>query len=369
MDHLSEALCHIVQTSHGNLTSQLLASGANINYVDSKGYSPLSYAMESMSSQVNKLLTLQPDITKINWDKIDFVSCFDKNLQIISDILKNEEWIREKYGSKYLCEASKKKRYDIVKFLLDIKVNPNAFYNDINVLFFAISDNDCELMELLLKYDSVDINCVMKSGSTPLIMTSRNSKNKQIIDLLLSCKNIKIDAMDTGNNTALIWAAYHGKDYFVEKLIEMGADHSIKDYTEKKAEDYYPKIAELLKFRNLNPLEEPLWLTDKDGNEYPILIDQKPKPIAKAICNKIYPLINILMVKNNNYYYYEWNEKTNTWCKDIKIYIPENDFEIEIPITEKMHYHLHPINDKCYIKFKSIPLPDGSEKSSTDLYH
>jgi ankyrin repeat protein len=363
MDHLNEALCHIVQTPHHNVTSQLLILGADLNYHDKDNCSPIMHAIESGSSQINELLAMQPDITKINWEHLDFVSCFDKNPQLMNNILNNEV-IRKKYGPKYLYKAYTKKKYDIVKFLLNAKVDPNILYGKTNALYWAIDEQDLDLIKILLKHNNININYVNEYGYTILIkLATGNIRDESIIDLLLSHNKIDINTINHSNDTALIWAAYHENNYLVEKLIAMGADHTMKDNNGKTAADYYPKITELLKARESQTNEN---LFDSEGKQYPKLIEDKPLLILKTICYKTQTRTKIIIPKNTkNIKYYVWNLEEKKWCNNGDFEF-STDMEMEIA-DGKNHYHLHPTINDCYIRLDNVPI-DGTIKTLDDLY-
>ncbi len=58
---------------------------------------------------------------------------------------------------------------------------------------------------------------------TPLMLSSVNGKGAEIAEFLLS-SGAKLDAVDSGNETALHYASFRGRDEIVTMLLAKGAD-------------------------------------------------------------------------------------------------------------------------------------------------
>ncbi|MEI6079337.1 MAG: ankyrin repeat domain-containing protein [bacterium] len=104
------------------------------------------------------------------------------------------------------------------------------------ILMYAAKGNKLTVIEKIieLKTTLTTVDAKNKSGTTALMMAAINDKTV-VITKLLDDLDAKIDEIDNGGKTALIWAASLGKIKAVTTLVELGADRTIKDKNLKTA--------------------------------------------------------------------------------------------------------------------------------------
>ena len=164
-------------------------------------------------------------------------------------------------GEGGLALAIKNNNIHVLKYLLSNNANPNVVDRDsVSVLMVATVYSKIECCKLLLKYGAdVDynnslgcnvlhicasrgytglfdeylkltkqINAQSKRGWTHLMFASKAGFTK-IVQSLLECKNIDVNATNSAKCTALILASYAGRIDVVQLLLKHGADHTLKD--------------------------------------------------------------------------------------------------------------------------------------------
>jgi ankyrin repeat protein len=391
-----KVLCHIVKSDRIDLTEFLLLNNANINYVDENNKSFIDIALEHQQySQIKFLIGHGAKIT--NKDELLKISCDNKDIDLLKTLLNDGANIGSN-GNKLLEIAYDKNNVDLLKILLDNGMDPNAelFIANSTGLYHACHSNKIEIVKLLLRYKNTDINkadefdvtplriaCVyakstivkllMDAGADPNIQDIQRGKtaliraieykNKDCFDILLSYSNIKIDLQDYYGNTALIYAIMSNEEELIDKIIQYGADITLKNKEGKSAIDYVKsdKIVTML-------IEKPYQKcpTDKYGKQFPLLIQKSASIyIVKAICLGEYNRTNLNILKNENLPCLRWDNTRKIW--EDALITPNCDYIIEIT-KEKMHYHVDPRYDDVYIRFKSLKMTDGSIRIMDDLY-
>lgn len=145
-------------------------------------------------------------------------------------------------------------------------------------LFCAIESGDTGAVGDALGRGA-DINTMAKHGQTPLILAAKGGLD-EIVQLLLSCEGIKLEAKCDFGRTALSWAAGNGQVDAVEQLLAAGADVNTKSkhgrtplswatYRGRKA-----VVAVLVQQADIDPDysewqwgESPLLLASEQGHE------------------------------------------------------------------------------------------------------
>jgi Txe/YoeB family toxin of toxin-antitoxin system len=130
----------------------------------------------------------------------------------------------------------------------EIDINTENQYGD-TVLIYALSINNKEMVELLLKQPNIDINLQEDTGYSPLMYVSMKGQ-KEMAELLLNHPNININEHNE-KRSALTEAIIHGQEEIVKLLLKRGADVNIQyldGYTAlmSAVESGYAKIVELL---------------------------------------------------------------------------------------------------------------------------
>jgi ankyrin repeat protein len=364
-----KALCLAVTGEDTKLTELLLLNGANVNYMDKNRKSPMDYAIEyKQYSQMNFLIGHYG--AKFFDDKKNMLlfSYNNEDLDMLKILLDNgtdpNVAILTQCGLKtILYHASHDNKIEIVKLLLEYK-NVNIDVRDsigVTPLRIACVYGNSEIVKMLMDAGA-DPN-VSNKNTTPLIR-SIEEKNKNCTKILLSYPNIKIDLQDKCGNTALIHAVQKNYDDLVEKIIQYGADITLKNEYGKSAIDYSTsdKITSMLGTEiNSTDYEYP---TDKVGEKFPILI---PKILLtiRAICFGKCDRDNINMPKDKTFLCHVWDHDKENWIRST-LNLPY-EFIIEIA-NKKMHYHVHPTKNNEYIRFEALTMSDGIIKNMEELY-
>jgi ankyrin repeat protein len=396
METLNEDLCKFVKTPYVECTKILLEKGADINYKDKRGLTPLKQAINSNQlQQLTFLINKGADLMDLD-DFYTFSYGVDNNITQIMDLIKNKEYLN-KNGSKLLYYACMNKRFDVMKLLLDANVDPNISYDNKIALISASKNNFDDVVECLLANEKTNIDIVDQEGNTALLSACGDEKNlnvikkllelganpniqnengltalittiiychKKIVDILLQIPSLNINLKDKHRNTALIHAVYYKEYTIAEKLIKHGADHTIKDNSGKTAMDF-DKCDKLKKIIEEYEASKTIELIDSKGKKYPQLIEIKPKHISEAICYGKQERTKILNMKGTKQTCYVWNEKEKTW--EFNSFDAPEDYEIEIA-NDKMHYHTHPFIENCFIRYECLKMEDGPSKAMKVLY-
>ncbi|XP_029909779.1 ankyrin repeat, SAM and basic leucine zipper domain-containing protein 1 isoform X2 [Myripristis murdjan] len=120
--------------------------------------------------------------------------------------------------------------YDLTKLLLDRGASANFSKDQFTVLMAcctasASEDRIMHCVELLLSRNA-DPNMLDRSHMTCLMLAARDGYSK-VINLLVSHK-VEINAKNSGGYTALAIAVQYGREEAVLKLLQLGADKTIK---------------------------------------------------------------------------------------------------------------------------------------------
>lgn len=191
----------------------------DINYEDSKGNTALSFA--SKIGDEEKMIMLLKNGASLELEE-------KKNLNFMNEKLRELQNHIDDATSKFI-NAVFLKNSKLVKYLLEnepVNVNrkikntgPTKIYDFIPLIYAA--ENGCkEIVELLLKMPSININIIDNLGLTPLICAAENGE-AEVIDLLLEQPDIDVNIQDYSNRaTALIFAAKNGHLEAVKSLLK-----------------------------------------------------------------------------------------------------------------------------------------------------
>jgi len=131
-------------------------------------------------------------------------------------------------GESPLVLALKTTRWDVVKLLLDHKVNVNVVDKDGNpALFYSFRDQTLRTAEALLKLGA-DPNKTFADGDTPLTKALKMKAPVKIPELLLSC-GANPNSPDNTGTAPLINAVKNNDVDIVQLLIKNGANANCKD--------------------------------------------------------------------------------------------------------------------------------------------
>ncbi len=169
--------------------------------------------------------------------------------------------IADHNGSNVLHKAALQGRTDVVKILLtsaDLDVNAcDPSQGSRNPLMLAAIYGYMGVVEILLKRD--DLLPSLRADRTALMFAATEDQ-LEIVKLLLKDPRVSINDQDQLGATALMLAAYFGYTSIVEALLDAGADAEITDGTEEgggtpllRAIDYdHLPVVRLFLRRNVN---------------------------------------------------------------------------------------------------------------------
>eukprot|EP00947_MAST-08B_sp_MAST-8B-sp1_P003347 g3347.t1 len=107
-------------------------------------------------------------------------------------------------------------------------------------LFIATAHGHDKVISVLIKEGKATVDLADKDGRTPLFMAARNGHDK-VVSVLIEEGKATVDLAKTkgkGGETPLCMAAYNGKEAACKVLLKAGADPAIKDDDGKSARDY-----------------------------------------------------------------------------------------------------------------------------------
>ena len=131
----------------------------------------------------------------------------------------------DEYDCTPLIYATKYKRVEIIKLLLNAGADTNIQNNVGDTALIIAAYDNIEIVKLLLSVGA-DINKQNKYGNTALIRVVSNNNNNEITELLLYAGS-DIDKQNDEGETALICAAYNNNKENIELLLNYHADEFI----------------------------------------------------------------------------------------------------------------------------------------------
>ncbi|XP_034947304.1 alpha-latroinsectotoxin-Lt1a-like [Chelonus insularis] len=216
----------------------LLKKGANINFQDSQGHTPLHYAVISDNIEfAQTLLEFNADVTiqdKLGKNVLH-LACQYSNNQCTSVLLNFNIDINavdiEKRTALHM--AVKAQNYSAVQLIL--KKNPNINMKDKfnkTALHLSIESECLPIIELLLK-NQANVNITDTLGRTALHIASINPNIKtKIIEFILN-STYDINLKDNDGRTAAHLAALNHNFRTLEYLLEQNANVNAKNFHEK----------------------------------------------------------------------------------------------------------------------------------------
>jgi ankyrin repeat protein len=105
---------------------------------------------------------------------------------------------------------------DIMKTLIADGANVTAFKNDVNPMFAAVNNDNTSSIQMLIDAGA-DVNCVDLTGYTPLMFAAQEGYSATVSFLL--AKGAKVDTEDNDGHTATSIAAQNNHNDVVEILL------------------------------------------------------------------------------------------------------------------------------------------------------
>ena len=263
------ALLHAISLKNAQLVSMLLSAGADLKAEDSNSKDALMYAAEANNAELmNRLLKKGFDpkrhskvgktaldyaidaraqetyriLSKLNTQPMDFINAVDKgDAASVKTLIAEGADVRtkDKNGKAAIVIATEKGYSEVLKLLLENGADPNGKYfknPKANLFVMAMHNARYDAALVLLKSGAAaDFNHKYKDGKTALMIAMETEKNDLVTYLLL--KKFNVDTTDDFGNTALIYAVKHDLFSVAKKLLELGADPTLRQVDGKTALD------------------------------------------------------------------------------------------------------------------------------------
>ncbi|KAJ3070403.1 hypothetical protein HDU98_006587 [Podochytrium sp. JEL0797] len=194
-DERRTALHYAAEKGRGDVVDQLIAAGATVDVLDSKGMTPFYMACEFGYATVAKSLLVEH--------------------HALATVRTRRKWSA-------LHVASANGHNEIVELLLTHHASVHTITEDHSTpLFLACRHGHFAIAERLLAA-SADINACTEEGKSPLFIACSNG-HREIAELLLQRK-AQINARSVTQSTALFIASQNGHAAVVELLLGFGAE-------------------------------------------------------------------------------------------------------------------------------------------------
>ncbi|OUM57647.1 hypothetical protein PIROE2DRAFT_48551 [Piromyces sp. E2] len=168
------------------MTEKLLKKGADVNYLDSYGNSPLIYAVQNRLLPMVKLLVRYgANPNYINKGKTVLMYAIELGeVKITKYLIEHHASVsfRDKYDYYDMIEAiDENRKTEMFDYLIRSNINffPSHIIRDI------IHDERLYLLKILIS-NHVDVNMKDSKGNTPLVYAIKN-RSQQMVDCLLKC--------------------------------------------------------------------------------------------------------------------------------------------------------------------------------------
>ena len=211
---INEKLYDAIEQEDLGQINELISLGADLNYRDNNGWTPLMWAVLNNRgiNVVSLLLDHKTDIHKKDPFKMSVIlwaAAFNNHLDVMEFLLQK--------GAK-LEDRDKDEWTPLMKALR---------YNDEKMIGYLINRG-------------ADIQAVTERTSllTPLMIALANNRDIKIIQLLIDLGS-NVNQADNWWKTPLMWAAmYHQDPNVIKLLIDSGADVNWRSYNKQNALDY-----------------------------------------------------------------------------------------------------------------------------------
>ncbi len=184
------------------LVSLLLQNGANVDFTDSKGVTPLMKAVNVGKENIVRMLLDHGANPNLAVGKLTPLSL-----------------------------AVKKGHYRVVKVLLEKEAEVEKKTGGVTPLSQAVREGEHAVVRTLLDVGKADANATTTYGLTPLIIAAR--KGLYSIAQTLLSGGANVDGTDKDGMTPLMYAVKHGHTDVVRMLLDKGADVMKKDVLRK----------------------------------------------------------------------------------------------------------------------------------------
>lgn len=230
------ALMYAAEANNAELLNKLLKSGFSEKTVSKVGKTALDYAIDARAQETFRILS------KKNTLPIDFINAVEKgDSKAVRTLISEGADVKatDKNGKAAVVIATEKGYAEVLKLLLENGADPNGKYfrnPKANLFVLSMYNARFDAALVLLKSGiSVDFNYKYQDGKTAL-MVAIESKNQELVNYIL-LKKSDLDASDDFGNTALIYAVRNDLFSVAKRLLELGADPTLRQVDGKTALD------------------------------------------------------------------------------------------------------------------------------------
>ena len=230
------ALMYAAEANNAELLNKLLKSGFSEKAVSKNGKTALDYAIDARAQETFRILS------KKNTLPMDFINAVERgDAKAVKNLISEGADVRtkDKNGKAAIVIATEKGYGEVLKLLLENGADPNGKYfknPKANLFIMAVHNANFDAALVLLKSGvSADFNYKYQDGKTAL-MIAIESKSQELVTYLL-LKKSDIDASDDFGNTALIYAVRNDLFSVAKRLLELGADPTLRQVDGKTALD------------------------------------------------------------------------------------------------------------------------------------
>jgi hypothetical protein len=248
-------------------------------------------------------------------------------------------------------------KYDLIKRVIDYglfdKININYYIPECkkytekqNILMFSCSYSknlsSNEIVKILLKHPTIDINLQNNSGLSSLMYASKfsnTSSTEETVKILLEHPNIDINLQDFTDTTALIYASRTTNINSTEKTVKMLLDHpninvNLRDFTGSHA------LLHALRFTNIESTEKTVkMLLEHQKTDINLENKKGHTALFLSICDckkypqkmeKIWKLLAKYKIKHNMFYLYKKkkNSSNKEYIDSLKEYMKFERFNL-----------------------------------------
>ncbi|HNL55997.1 MAG TPA: ankyrin repeat domain-containing protein, partial [Turneriella sp.] len=214
----SKALLAAVKIKDLGAAQAAVNRGANVNVVDDKGYSPLSYSVELADAPMIEYLRSRGAMNALASRKLvlairaDSIEVFNASLNDYADPNYTDKDLQTP-----LLIASAYGNYDMVKTLLERGAQVHARDKDgYSAAFYAAQENRVRILDELIRRKT-DLVRKNNFGYTPLILAAAKGHVEAVRRLVEA--GVDVNATADNGGTAAYWAAIKDHDEVVKILV------------------------------------------------------------------------------------------------------------------------------------------------------
>ncbi|MBO4699039.1 ankyrin repeat domain-containing protein [bacterium] len=230
------ALMYAAEANNAELMHKLLKSGFSEKTKSKAGKTALDYAIDARAQETYRILS------KKNTLPMDFINAVEKgDAKAVKTLISEGADVKtkDKNGKAAIVIATEKGYAEVLKLILENGADPNGKYfknPKANLFILSMHNSHFDAALVLLKSGvATDFNHKFQGGKTALMIAIETGKNDLTTYLLL--KKFNVDATDDFGNTALIYAVKHDLFSVAKKLLELGADPTLRQVDGKTALD------------------------------------------------------------------------------------------------------------------------------------